>query len=573
LNKNVLQQSAGGDVDPPPVDVPVIEEEGKDPVIKAKEIIDENLETAKRETPVVIEKILKKIPLDETELKQELVGGVDENLNLEAPDPTQGGDVSPDVGPQAIEIAAKEASPVVKQTEVETVSEPPETEEEEPRTNIPITEIKKMVDEGLIGKETGDAFDNLIGGGYEFFGNAPIIKKIDKEIETNRLRLREISSGQIKPYFGKEDTGKKIMAAIAAGLGAYASAMTGTPNFALQIINDAIDRDLAVQKEKLERQRLSIIDQNDFLQQQKADLLAYAGLELDRMSTIASTKNDALKEELALLKTNQEIVINTNKIKKQEREEKEYEFTRNVMIADGVMTEFNESVAKEDTKQLKRDFKRFVSGYNVLIGAPNLTERVASQIRPPRFNETYESFNFIDKDGVERTTQRKKKFSDPQLEKASRERVIDGVVITDEMVAKGDPVDFAKRGIIEQLRELATKDKAEIVFGKKLTPAGLKIVQLDTFLRNYYQRYIMVTGANLTGVEVMQVSDILPRPGRYAIATGNYLKGLDATENLLKDLYVNEVLAYVKEPPKSTSTPPKKSKLKKGELELVGDST
>jgi len=592
LNMNVLQKSGGqlmdefgnfltgglenkypiqDDISPPPVDVPVIQEEGKDPVIQAKKIIDESLKTAKKETSQKVEEILKKIPLNETELKQELQGGVDENLNLQ-PDPTQDGDVSPKVGPQAIEIAAREASPVVEQTEVGTVSEPPETEEE-PLTNVSITDIKKLADERQITPATKDAFDNLLGGGYEFFGNAPIIKKIDKEIETNRLRLQKIGSGQIKPYFGKEDTGKKIMAAIAAGLGAYASAMTGTPNFALEVINDAIDRDLAVQKENLERQRLSIIDQNDYLQQQKADLLAYAGLELDRMSTIASTKNDALKDALDIRLKEQNLVINTGKIEKQERDEKEYEFTRNVMIADGVMTEFNKSVAKEDTKQLKRDFKRFVSGYNVLIGAPNLTESVASQIiDSPSFSETYEARKFIDKDGVERTTQRRKKFSDSRLEKASREKIIDGVVITDEMVAAGDPVDFTKRGIIEQLRELATKDKAEIVFGKKLTPAGLKIVQLDTFLRNYYQRYIMVTGANLTGVEVMQVSDILPRPGRYAIATGNYLKGLDATENLLKSLYVNEVLAYVKEPPKSTSTPSKKSKLDKGDLTYAGDS-
>jgi len=594
LNKNVLQKSggqlidefenwksgnagvtngeSGDDISPPPVDVPVIQEEGEDLVLKAKKIIDESVKTVKEETPVVVEEILKNIPLDKAELKQELVGGVDEDLNLKAPDPTQGGGVSSDVGSEAIEIAAREASPVVKQTEVEIVSEPPETEEQ-PLTNVSITEIKKMADEGQIEPATKDAFDNLLGGGYEFFGNAPIIKRIDKEIETNRLRLQEIGSGQIKPYFGKEDTGKKIMAAIAAGLGAYASAMTGTPNFALEVINDAIDRDLAVQKENLERQRLSIIDQNDYLQQQKADLLAYAGLELDRMSTIASTKNDALKDALDIRLKEQNLVINTGKIEKQERDEKEYEFTRNVMIADGVMTEFNKSVAKEDTKQLKRDFKRFVSGYNVLIGAPNLTESVASQIiDSPSFSETYEARKFIDKDGVERTTQRRKKFSDSRLEKESREKIIDGVVITDEMVATGDPVDFTKRGIIEQLRELSSKKKVQIVAGGKLTPAGVKIVQLDTFLRNYYQRYIMVTGANLTGVEVMQVSDILPRPTKYAIASGNYLKGLDATENLLKSLYVNEVLAYVKEPPKSTSTPPRKSNLDKGDLTYAGDS-
>ena len=465
----------------------------------------------------------------------------------------------------------------MEQTVTETVSEPLETKEE-PLTQVSTKDIKKLADEGQISTQTKEAFDGVLEGGFEFFGNSAVIKKIDKEIETNRLRLREISSGQIKPYFGKEDTGKKIMAAIAAGLGAYASAMTGTPNFALQIINDAIDRDLAVQKEKLERQRLSIIDQNDYLQQQKADLLAYAGLELDRMSTIASTRNDVLKEELALLKTNQELEINTNKIKEQERETEEYEFARNVVIADGVSGRFGKNVATTETPRLKREIRRFVSGYNVLVGAPNLAETVAGQITDtPNYSETFKSIEFTDRFGNKRTTERKDKFSDEKIQAESEARVIDGVVITDDMITSADPVTFTKRGIINQLKDLASKEKIQIVAGGKLTPAGVRIVQLDTFLRNYYQRYIMQTGANLTGTEVKQVTDILPRPTKYAIATGNYLKGLQDTENLLRSMYANEVLGYMDEETKNKikgkRTLPKKSKLKKGELELVGDST
>ena len=118
------------------------------------------------------------------------------------------------------------------------------------------------------------------------------LERIDKEIQKNNEKLTEISQGKLKPYFGKEDTGRKFLAAIAAGLGAYASAMAGTPNFALNIINKAIDDDLAIQKEELERQRLSILDQNKILAESRAELyaeadrlfnqqVAQAGLQLD----------------------------------------------------------------------------------------------------------------------------------------------------------------------------------------------------------------------------------------------------------------------------------------------------
>ena len=569
LNQNVMQKSMGGDQDPVEVPMEIL---AKDPVPKVKEIVEETYEEVKEKTPQEVEKLLKKVPINEQELAEKLVGGVDENLNLQEPDPTQGGSIPEGVGTEAINIASELASPVVEQTVTETVSKTPDTEEQ-PLTQVSTTDIKKLADEGQISNETKEAFDGVLEGGFEFFGNSAVIKKIDKEIEENRINLQEISSGKIKPYFGKEDTGKKIMAAIAAGLGAYASAMTGTPNYALQILNDAIDRDLAVQKDNLERQRLSIIDQNDYLQQQKADLLAYAELELDRMSTVAGAKNDALKNAVKFALDEQTYEINKNKIEKQERDEKEYEFLRTVTLADGVEGKFNNSVSKEEAPRLKRDIKKFVSGYNVLIGAPNLAESVANQITDtPNYSETFKSYEFTDKDGINRNTERKRKFADSQLEKESRVQVIDGVVITDDMITSADPVTFTKKGIVNQLKDLAKGEKVQIVAGGKLTPAGVRIVQLDTFLRNYYQRYVMQTGANLTGTEVTQVSDILPRPTKYAIASGNYLKGLQDTENLLRSMYVNEVLAYTEKPAQRRVQKKPKSKLNRGELELIGET-
>ena len=568
LNQNVLQKSVGGDEKREEVPIQILKQ---DPVPVVKEAVNQAFEDVKKEAPEKIENILKQVPINETELKQKLQGGVDENLNL-MPEETEA-EPNMEVAEQAIKIAAQEAAPVVQQTEVETVSGTPDAEQELPQ-QISIQDINKLEKSGQITPKTKEAFDDYLEGGFEFFGNTAVIQKIDREIEANRVRLQEISRGEIKPFFSKEDTGKKIMAAIAAGLGAYASAITGGPNSALQIINDAIDRDLAIQKENLERQRMAIIDQNDFLQQQKADLLAYAELELDRMSTIAGTKNDALKDELALLKTNQELVINTNKIKKQEREENEYEFLRTVTLADGVEGKFNNSVSQEEAPRLKRDIKRFVSGYNVLVGAPNLAESVANQITDaPSYSETFKSVDFTDRFGNQRSTARKSKFDDQKLQQESEAKVIDGVVITDDMITSADPVTFTKKGIINQLKDLAKGEKVQIVAGGKLTPAGVRIVQLDTFLRNYYQRYVMQTGANLTGTEVTQVSDILPRPSKYAIASGNYLKGLQDTENLLRSMYVNEVLAYTEKPAQRRVQKKPKSKLNQKDLKFAGDAS
>ena len=530
LNQNVLQKSVGGDEKREEVPIQILKQ---DPVPVVKEAVNQAFEDVKKEAPEKIENILKQVPINETELKQKIQGGVDENLNL-MPEETEA-EPNMEVAEQAIKIAAQEAAPVVQQTEVETVSETPDAEQE-PQQQISLQDINKLEKSGQITPKTKEAFEEYTEGGFDFFGNTAIIQKIDREIEANRVRLQEISRGEIKPFFGKEDTGKKIMAAIAAGLGAYASAITGGPNSALQIINDAIDRDLAIQKENLERQRMAIIDQNDFLQQQKADLLAYAELELDRMSTIAGTKNDALKDQLALLKANQELVINTNTIEKQEREENEYQFARNVTLADGVSGEFKETMSTDQIKGKKKDIMTFVEGYDVLVGAPRLAGQLAVALNVPVFSETF------NEKGGEETRQ----FTDQKLVKESTSRLIDGVVVTDSMLAGAESIDLTKRGIIAQLEDLAKDDKLEIAAGRTLTPAGVKIMQLDTFLRNYYQRYIMVTGANLTGTEVQQVNDILPRPGRYAIASGNYLRGLKATKAALDTLYANRVLRYVK---------------------------
>ena len=108
------------------------------------------------------------------------------------------------------------------------------------------------------------------------------IDAVDQEIKGINDRLEQIGEEKIKPYFGKEDTGRKILAAIAAGVGAYASAMSGTPNYALQILNKAIDDDLDKQKLEIGFRRKNLEDQRVLLTTKRLELLKMTEMHLNK---------------------------------------------------------------------------------------------------------------------------------------------------------------------------------------------------------------------------------------------------------------------------------------------------
>lgn len=82
-----------------------------------------------------------------------------------------------------------------------------------------------------------------------------------------RAVTEEYKNMEVDPdrLFKKKGTGAKFLAAIAAGLGAYASAMTGTRNFALDIINSAIDDDIEAQKTEIAQAAGAITEQRNLL--------------------------------------------------------------------------------------------------------------------------------------------------------------------------------------------------------------------------------------------------------------------------------------------------------------------
>jgi hypothetical protein len=197
------------------------------------------------------------------------------------------------VSPESAEIETQvvdgaPAKPLGKTALKTTSSLPQDTE------MVQLTDLMNSLSAGDLNKDIIDAV--LESPGYDMMFEKGIEKEkvdlINAEITANNKRLSDVASKKIKPFFGEKDTGRKILAAIAAGLGAYASAMTGTKNFALEIINQAIETDLLKQKEQLERERLSILDQNKILESRKAELYTVAQIQIkDAMAKAASEDN------------------------------------------------------------------------------------------------------------------------------------------------------------------------------------------------------------------------------------------------------------------------------------------
>jgi hypothetical protein len=108
-------------------------------------------------------------------------------------------------------------------------------------------------------------------------------KKIDDSIA-------EIAEEKIKPTFAGFD---KFLAVLGAAMGAYSSAMTGTPNYALQIMNKAIDADQEQFLASKEIRSKSLLGQRQAVIQRRADLLQLGINQADRMLQVAQGQRDS----------------------------------------------------------------------------------------------------------------------------------------------------------------------------------------------------------------------------------------------------------------------------------------
>ena len=93
-------------------------------------------------------------------------------------------------------------------------------------------------------------------------------------------------------FFAQKGTLAQVGAAFAVAMGAYSSAMTGTKNYALDIVNDAIDKDIMAQKETkagandaVNRQRAMI---EDARQTYGDERLALESLRIQKLTAVAN---------------------------------------------------------------------------------------------------------------------------------------------------------------------------------------------------------------------------------------------------------------------------------------------
>jgi hypothetical protein len=130
------------------------------------------------------------------------------------------------------------------------------------------------------------------------------------EAATLEYKNAELDTGRI---WKKKGTGSRILAAIAAGLGAYASAMSGTKNFALEIIKNAISDDIDAQKSEIAQKGTVIAEQRNLLSdlvrkgmsdteaENAAQVIMLSQVQTMLQERIAKIKSGSVKREGELL--------------------------------------------------------------------------------------------------------------------------------------------------------------------------------------------------------------------------------------------------------------------------------
>ena len=222
-------------------------------------------------------------------------------------------DTGPDLESVPVETTKQIAeTPVVKPEEelVEKLKEEPKQELTTiKKLNEELDNLKKLTQEaavsakdGIADKDTKTVFEQvtkeltdmgLIQTDKKYWEE--IAKPIDAEIKAYNEKILAIAEEKYKPKF---EGANKWLAVLGAALGAYGSAMTGTPNFALNILESSIERDQEMflaskemRTKSLERQRLDVITR-------RGELLQSAQNEANRLFQVAGLKMQAASIDL-----------------------------------------------------------------------------------------------------------------------------------------------------------------------------------------------------------------------------------------------------------------------------------
>jgi LysM repeat protein len=220
-------------------------------------------------------------------------GGTKEEGVLGAPPETAPGDEISDAGTST--TAGDEAKvdftdePVVAEADIDA---PPVTEEEiieepggpvdlETQSKESAIQVAKNVGTAL-SPDTKEVYDDVIQKiedmditpteGVEEYYNK-LANNINDRIEDYNINISTIASEQRKPTF---EGWNKVLAVLGAAMGAYGSAMTGTPNYAQKIIDNAIDRDTQAFLKSKEIRTKALSEQRMDLIMRRGELLQMA---------------------------------------------------------------------------------------------------------------------------------------------------------------------------------------------------------------------------------------------------------------------------------------------------------
>ena len=119
--------------------------------------------------------------------------------------------------------------------------------------------------------------------------------KIDQSLADLDARSSAVANAKVNPEQFWEDKGGglgRVMAAIAVGLGQYSASRVGGQNAALGIINSAIDKNIAAQRDNIESQKAGLQAKNSLYAQ---NLAAFG----DKESALLATKMNYLEQAKA----------------------------------------------------------------------------------------------------------------------------------------------------------------------------------------------------------------------------------------------------------------------------------
>ena len=172
-----------------------------------------------------------------------------------------------------------------------------------------------------------------------------IAENINDRIEDYNINISNIAEEKRKPTF---EGWNKFLAVLGAAMGAYGSAMTGTPNYAQNIIDDAIDRDTQAFLKSKEIRTKALSEQRMDLIMRRGELLQMAQ---NRVNQLMQSKTFELAKEEA--KANIKAISDGLEQKKQKNMQ-DYQLVMAGMIKDLIVSEqtLSASLNKEQKKKL-----------------------------------------------------------------------------------------------------------------------------------------------------------------------------------------------------------------------------